>query len=187
MNKMSRSNRFDFIKVAVQRPFLTGWFFPSHNRIKEAILSKIPDKQDVIFEAGTGSGEITRILSEKANHVISVEINPKMIELAKRDLKDYSNITIIQDDAQNILRYIREYTNGKGTSFIISSLPIHRLKNKISYLRDCYEGLCREGVFIQISFDFTLRSHIKKVFEDVDRELILGFPPISMFCATKYI
>jgi len=180
-----KNRKFDFIKVAVQNPFITGWFFPSHRRIIKAILSKIPDKQDIIFEAGTGSGEITRTLAEKARHVISIEINPRMTKLARENLKDYDNVTIIEDDARNILKYIHEYTNGKNTSCIVSSLTINRLKDKIGYLKSCYAGLCDDGIFIQMSFNFALKGHIEKVFKNVERELILGFPPISMFHARK--
>ncbi len=54
-------------------------------------------KNDVVLEVGTGLGNLTAVLAERAKHVISVEKDGRMLELAKRRVRA-SNVTFIHGD-----------------------------------------------------------------------------------------
>ncbi|HWA37801.1 MAG TPA: protein-L-isoaspartate O-methyltransferase [Burkholderiales bacterium] len=58
-------------------------------------------KSDRVLEVGTGSGYLTALLSHRAGHVHSVEINPKLAEVGRRNLSRHGadNVTLQVGDA----------------------------------------------------------------------------------------
>lgn len=54
---------------------------------------------DVVLEIGTGTGSLTGLMAPRAAHVISVEIDPRMHQLASEELIDEPNVTLLQQDA----------------------------------------------------------------------------------------
>jgi 16S rRNA (adenine1518-N6/adenine1519-N6)-dimethyltransferase len=71
--------------------------------------------RDVVLEVGTGTGALTAHLAAKAAQVISVEIDPRMHQLASEELIDHANISLLRQDilagknhlAPNVLEGIR--------------------------------------------------------------------------------
>ncbi|MFB3895475.1 MAG: 16S rRNA (adenine(1518)-N(6)/adenine(1519)-N(6))-dimethyltransferase RsmA [bacterium] len=57
------------------------------------------DNQDIIIEIGSGTGNLTAELAQQAHQVYALEIDRRMYQLATANLRSYSNITLIQDDA----------------------------------------------------------------------------------------
>jgi protein-L-isoaspartate(D-aspartate) O-methyltransferase len=55
-----------------------------------------PKKHDSVLEVGTGSGYLTALLAHRAGHVHSVEINPTLAELGRRNLSrhGFDNVTL---------------------------------------------------------------------------------------------
>lgn len=73
-----------------------------HPNIEGRILQNLNiDEDDVLLEIGTGSGYLTACLAALARHVDSVEINPELYELAKKNLAahDIHNVSISNGDA----------------------------------------------------------------------------------------
>ena len=62
------------------------------------IIAQDVTKDDTVVEIGPGLGTLTAILAEKANKVIAIELDNKMVEILKERFKLYNNIQIIQDD-----------------------------------------------------------------------------------------
>jgi 16S rRNA (adenine1518-N6/adenine1519-N6)-dimethyltransferase len=56
-------------------------------------------KDDVVLEIGTGMGSLTGKLAERAGHVVTVEIDHRMHSLAAEELENFSNITMLLQDA----------------------------------------------------------------------------------------
>ncbi|MBI2313992.1 MAG: protein-L-isoaspartate O-methyltransferase [Betaproteobacteria bacterium] len=58
-------------------------------------------KSDKVLEVGTGSGYMTALLAAKAQHVVSVEIDPELKVFAARNLKAHgiANVTLELGDA----------------------------------------------------------------------------------------
>jgi 16S rRNA (adenine1518-N6/adenine1519-N6)-dimethyltransferase len=54
---------------------------------------------DVILEVGTGTGSLTGLMAPRAAHVISVEIDKRMHQLASEELIDEPNVTLLCQDA----------------------------------------------------------------------------------------
>lgn len=55
--------------------------------------------RDVVLEVGTGTGSLTTLLAQQASHVVTVEIDANLYELAAEQLLDYDNVTQLQCDA----------------------------------------------------------------------------------------
>lgn len=54
--------------------------------------------RDVILEVGMGTGSLTARLAEYAAHVVSVEIDPHLAELAQEQLAPDAPVTVLQQD-----------------------------------------------------------------------------------------
>jgi 16S rRNA (adenine1518-N6/adenine1519-N6)-dimethyltransferase len=54
---------------------------------------------DVVLEVGTGVGSLTGLIAPQVAHVVTVEIDPRMAQLASEDLIDIANVTVLPVDA----------------------------------------------------------------------------------------
>ena len=115
-----RSHNFTFQKRYGQN-FLTD----TH------VIDKIMDaaaltKDDHVIEIGPGIGSMTQYLCEKAGHVSAIEIDRELIPILNETLKDYDNISIINEDVLkvDIGKLIRE-KGMKGSTKVVANLPYY--------------------------------------------------------------
>ena len=71
--------------------------------VDEEILAKIAkaadlNKKDVVVEIGPGLGVLTRELALRCREVIAIEKDKKMVELLKKNMKQFKNVKIIEED-----------------------------------------------------------------------------------------
>ena len=52
-------------------------------------------EQDIVVEVGTGTGSLTGLIAQKARHVITVEIDQNLWQLAQEELSSFSNICLL--------------------------------------------------------------------------------------------
>ncbi len=55
--------------------------------------------RDVVLEVGTGTGALTGMMAAKVAHVVSVELDPQLHQLASEELFHYNNVTLMLQDA----------------------------------------------------------------------------------------
>ena len=55
-------------------------------------------RKDVVLEIGPGPGTLTRLLAERADQVIAVEIDPAMVELLRIEYAALTNLTVVEAD-----------------------------------------------------------------------------------------
>ena len=80
---------------------------------------------DVVFEIGTGEGDLTESLCEYAGSVVSIEINRNLFETAYRRLKKYRNLELIHGDGFNTER---------SFNILVSIIPYCRSRQFIEWL-----------------------------------------------------
>ena len=61
-------------------------------------INHYSSKTDLAYDLGCGSGLLSYFLSDKFNEIISVEIDSKAYSCALKNLKEFNNIKIINDD-----------------------------------------------------------------------------------------
>lgn len=57
------------------------------------------DPDDVVLEVGPGFGQLTQYLTPLAHHVVSVDIDARLLALARSRLADRTNLTLLEADA----------------------------------------------------------------------------------------
>ena len=93
------------------------------NKIIE--LSQIT-RDDCVVEIGPGIGTMTQYLAEKAGQVAAVEIDKNLISILEDTLKEYENVSVINDDILKVdIRRIAEEHNGGRPLKIVANLPYY--------------------------------------------------------------
>lgn len=98
------------------------------------LLAKTADlgPDDVVLEVGTGLGSLTTRMAPLAAHVVTVEIDPHLYQLASEELGELPNVTMLRQDALKtkntidpvVLQAIRTHMTEPGRRFkLVSNLP----------------------------------------------------------------
>jgi 16S rRNA (adenine1518-N6/adenine1519-N6)-dimethyltransferase len=97
----------------------------------EGLLDKIVrsahiTKDDLVVEIGTGVGTLTKHIAKYAGHVLSFEVDTKLIPAAKEYLKDMHNVEIINEDALKVdmKKYISKHPHYKSVK-VVANLPYY--------------------------------------------------------------
>ena len=112
--------RFNF-----QKKFGQNFLIDTH------VLDKIIDasgvtEDDFVLEIGPGIGTMTQYLCERAREVVAVEIDKNLIPILSDTLKNYSNVTVINEDILklDICKLAEEKNQGKPI-MVVANLPYY--------------------------------------------------------------
>lgn len=95
------------------------------------ILEKIVDAADIteddfVIEIGPGIGALTQYLCESAKEVVAIEIDKKLIPILEDTLKDYSNVTVLnQDVLKTDIKALVENLNDGRPIKVVANLPYY--------------------------------------------------------------
>lgn len=81
---------------------------------------------DFVLEIGPGIGTMTQYLAEAARKVVAVEIDTKLIPILQDTLKEYDNVTVLNEDILKVdIRKIAEEKNGGKPIKVVANLPYY--------------------------------------------------------------
>jgi 16S rRNA (adenine1518-N6/adenine1519-N6)-dimethyltransferase len=89
-------------------------------------------KDDVVLEAGCGTGSMTELLAEKAGRIIAVEMDDNLSEIAGKQLADAKNIILINADVLESKHSLNHtvvealalaHENCRGRILLVANLP----------------------------------------------------------------
>lgn len=121
-NTLEIINKYQFV---FQKKFGQNFLIDTH------ILEKIIDsanltKEDFVVEIGPGIGTMTQYLAEAAREVAAIEIDTKLIPILEDTLRDYHNVTIINEDVLKVdIKKLAEEKNGGKPVKVVANLPYY--------------------------------------------------------------
>ena len=104
-------------------------FLISENVVEKIVSSSQIDKQDLVIEIGPGLGTLTKYLLEKAQKVICIELDKKMIKILNDRFSLYENFELLNEDIlkvnlKELIREEKEKNKVKNVK-IVANLPYY--------------------------------------------------------------
>ena len=121
------------------------------------LINYLPVKCRHILEIGCGTGEFSRLLAERAEKVLAVDLSPQMIRLALESSKLYPNIDFVESD---VMTYQLPDSHFDG---IATLTTLHHLPMK-DILKNIKKALKPGGTFVCL--DLYQRSNLADLFFD---------------------
>ncbi len=128
---MSRNNTLDVIKKHNLRltKSLGQNFLNDDSVVRKIVDTAGLDKDTLVLEIGPGIGSMTKELANRARGVVAIEIDKHLIPALQDNLREYSNIDIINNDVMkaDIDAIIAEYGEKYGTKAVkvVANLPYY--------------------------------------------------------------
>lgn len=89
-----------FAQVGIQPQTRHGQNFLIDLNLLELLFETAQiDRRDVVLEVGTGTGSLTTLLAKAAAAVVTVELDPRMHQLASEELIEFDNVLLMRQDA----------------------------------------------------------------------------------------
>ena len=101
-------------------------FLVDANILEKIIRLSEITKDDCVIEIGPGIGTMTQYLAESAGKVIAIEIDRHLIPILEETLKEYKNVTIMNEDVLkvDIKKIVEEKNNGNPIK-VVANLPYY--------------------------------------------------------------
>jgi len=93
-------------------------FLVNQNILQQICEAATIQPDETVVEIGPGPGGLTQYLLEKTKKLIAVELDSDMVKLLKNNLREFTNLEIVH---QNALDYFPEEKNYK----IVANIPYH--------------------------------------------------------------
>ncbi len=94
------------------------------------LIDHIPRQCQHILEIGCGTGKFSRLLAERAERVLAIDLSPQMIRLARERSKLYPNIDFIEGDVMTYHLPDNQF-DCIATLTTIHHLPLESILKKI--------------------------------------------------------
>jgi phospholipid N-methyltransferase len=163
----------------------TGAFSETSEQVEKEVTKYVVDDDDfIVVEFGMGHGNITKqILSKlgKNGKLFAFEVNTKFCQLVDKTIDD-KRLTIVNDSAANILKYI-----DKPIGAVISTIPFSFLsKTEIKkVLEDSYSLLKADHHFSQALYTKHNIKKFEKVYDICELVYLGGVPSEYVFHCKK--
>ena len=115
-------NKYQF---TFQKKFGQNFLIDTHV-LDEIIRAADITKDDFVLEIGPGIGTMTQYLAEAAGEVCAVEIDKNLIPILQDTLKDYDNVTVINNDILKVdIRKMADEKNQGRPIKVVANLPYY--------------------------------------------------------------
>ena len=103
-----------------------GQNFLKNQNVIDKIVSHASVKDRCVIEIGPGEGVLTEALAQKAQRVVAIELDDRLIDALKSKFKKYENVIIVHDDVlhMNIEEIVKKYS----TDFeydVVANIPYY--------------------------------------------------------------
>ncbi len=123
------------------------------NKIIDALDLK-PD--DIVLEIGSGRGELTELISQRAQEVYTLEIDRQLLKILKESLSSRNNIQIMDQDILKLdLRLLIKQNKIKAKIKVFGNIPYYISSPIIEHLLNFRRYLSE--IFITVQKEFAAR------------------------------
>lgn len=128
-----------------------GQLFLTDQNIQRKIIEYCQLRpKDIVLEIGAGRGELTRLVAERVNRVYALEIDYRLYENLKDNLKNYLNIEVLKQD---ILRFnLKKCFARKRKIKVVGNIPYYISSPIIEQLLK-YRNMI-DSIFITVQKEF---------------------------------
>ena len=110
---------------AFQKRFGQNFLIDTHV-LEKIIASAEITKEDFVLEIGPGIGTMTQYLAEAAREVAAVEIDKTLIPILQDTLKEWNNVTVINNDILKVdIRQLALEQNQGRPIKVVANLPYY--------------------------------------------------------------
>ena len=121
-NTIEIIQKYDFV---FQKRFGQNFLVDTHV-LEKIIQAAGLTKEDLVLEIGPGIGTMTQYLAENAGRGVAGEIDSNLIPILKETLKDYDNVTVINEDILKVdVAALAEQYNGGRPIKVVANLPYY--------------------------------------------------------------
>ncbi|MFH1578274.1 MAG: 16S rRNA (adenine(1518)-N(6)/adenine(1519)-N(6))-dimethyltransferase RsmA [Candidatus Omnitrophota bacterium] len=132
------------------KKWLGQHFLVDQNIQKKIIKACAIIPQDTVLEIGSGRGELTRLIAEKTERLVALEVDPRMCAILKNKMTDFPRTKILN---QNILRFnLAGFFKGINNLKIIGNLPYNITTPIIAHLFKFRDKIANEFITVQKEF-----------------------------------
>jgi len=97
-------------------------FLVDRNILNKVIRTAQVEKEDMVLEVGPGLGEMTLALARQVKRVIAIEIDPKLVAILNKKMKDYPNVEVVKGDILKV--DFRQFLKREGHPIkVVANLP----------------------------------------------------------------
>ncbi len=103
------------------------------NLVDLLVDSAALSERDVVLEVGTGTGSLTALMAQQAGHIVSVEMDRQLHQLAAEELIDAENVTLLHQDVlrnknniqANVIETVQTWlaNTNSGRFKLVANLP----------------------------------------------------------------
>ena len=145
----------------INRRSLNNWYkrnfsSPSPEFVKHQVIKKYNLQKSLWIETGTYYGDTTKILSDIAEKVISIESDKRLYDLAIKKFENSKKINVINGESQNLLQDILKNESYKNLClFLDAHTCLDHITNKLVSKNETLET----PIMIELNI---IESYIKK-------------------------
>lgn len=127
-------------------------FLTDQKILNQIVEAAEVSKEDAVIEIGGGLGALTEILCEKAGKVLTYEIDKQLIPVLTDNLKEFSNLVIINEDIlkADLEADINKYLNDYKNIYVVANLPYYITTPIILNLLSNQKRISRYVVMMQL-------------------------------------
>lgn len=129
-------------------------FLIDKNIQKKIIAACGLKKTDMILEVGSGTGEITVPICERAGFVYALEIDSNLCGILQHNLRDFDNVKVINQDILK-LDFNAYFGNLKNRFKIVGNIPYYISSPLIEYFIKYKNNI--DSIFITVQKEFARR------------------------------
>lgn len=186
------SEKYLFLKRFLSSPKRVGGLFPSSRYLAKKMIRQLDiDNCPNVAELGVGTGSLTRYIFKYKNPCTKMflfERDPIFLNLLKNKYCSDGNCNIRTFDDAFKIREIFDKMEGVNPELIVSGLPFANFepKTRNKFLRDIYETLPPDGLFIAYQYSLGIYKELKEMYSQVELDFVLlNIPPAIVYRCRK--